>query len=103
MLDRPFYALTPQKRSSRWAGMLPPVVTYTRLELVRALPWYLIALAPALGGLAVGPLVYFFAREAKGHGVPEVMEAIALRGGAIRARVVAIKTLASAISSTCPE
>jgi CIC family chloride channel protein len=68
------------------------------LDLVRALPWYLVALAPALGGLVVGPLVYFFAREAKGHGVPEVMEAVALRGGAIRSRVVAIKTLASAIS-----
>lgn len=25
---------------------------------------------PAIGGLLVGPLVYFFAREAKGHGVP---------------------------------
>jgi CIC family chloride channel protein len=68
------------------------------LALVRALPWYVVAIAPALGGLVVGPLVYFFAREAKGHGVPEVMEAVALRGGAIRSRVVAIKTLASAIS-----
>ena len=27
-----------------------------------------IVLAPALGGLLVGPLVWFFAREAKGHG-----------------------------------
>jgi CIC family chloride channel protein len=46
----------------------------------------------------VGPLVYFFAREAKGHGVPEVMEAVALKGGVIRKRVVFVKTLASAIS-----
>ena len=68
------------------------------LELARALPAYLVVLAPALGGLIVGPLVYFFAREARGHGVPEVMEAVALRGGVIRPRVVAIKTLASAIS-----
>jgi len=46
----------------------------------------------------VGPLIYFFAREAKGHGVPEVMAAVALRGGVIRSRVVAIKALASAVS-----
>ena len=46
----------------------------------------------------MGPLIYFFAREAKGHGVPEVMAAVALRGGVIRKRVVSVKALASAIS-----
>jgi H+/Cl- antiporter ClcA len=55
-------------------------------------------LIPALGGAIVGPLIYFFAREAKGHGVPEVMAAVALRGGVIRKRIVAVKALASAIS-----
>ncbi|MBW2432578.1 MAG: chloride channel protein [Deltaproteobacteria bacterium] len=68
------------------------------LELVVNLPWYYRVLVPAVGGLIVGPLVYFFAREAKGHGVPEVMEAVALKGGVIRKRVVVVKTLASAIS-----
>jgi CIC family chloride channel protein len=53
---------------------------------------------PAAGGLVVGPLVYFFAREAKGHGVPEVMEAVALRKGVIRKRIVFLKTMASAVS-----
>ena len=53
---------------------------------------------PAAGGLVVGLLVYFGAREAKGHGVPEVMEAVALRGGFIRKRVALVKILASAIS-----
>ncbi|MFH1540230.1 MAG: hypothetical protein ABIH66_14845, partial [bacterium] len=33
---------------------------------------YYVILVPAIGGLFVGPLIYFFAREAKGHGVPEV-------------------------------
>ena len=37
-------------------------------------------LIPALGGLIFGPLIYKFARETKGHGVPEVMEAVALKG-----------------------
>ena len=54
-------------------------------------------LMPALGGLVVGPLVYYYAREAKGHGVPEVMEALELRGGIIRPRVVLIKALASSV------
>jgi CIC family chloride channel protein len=68
------------------------------LELVINLPWYYRVAVPAIGGLIVGPLVYFFAREAKGHGVPEVMEAVALKGGVIRKRVVVVKSLASAIS-----
>lgn len=59
-------------------------------------PWQLIVV-PTVGGLIVGLLVYFFAREAKGHGVPEVMEAVALRGGRIRPVVVVVKALASAI------
>lgn len=57
-----------------------------------------VVIIPALGGLIVGPLVYFFAQEAKGHGVPEVMEAVAIKGGRIRPRVALIKSLASAVS-----
>jgi len=58
---------------------------------------YYVILLPAIGGLAVGSLVYHFAPEAKGHGVPEVMEAVALKGGRIRPVVVLIKALASSI------
>lgn len=68
------------------------------LEAVEALPWWWIVLVPAAGGLVVGPLVHFFAREAKGHGVPEVMEAVALRSGFIRPRLVVVKSLASAVT-----
>jgi CIC family chloride channel protein len=59
-------------------------------------PFHLLII-PALGGAIVGPMIYFFAREAKGHGVPEVMEAVALRGGRIRPRVALVKSLASSI------
>ncbi|MFH0844481.1 MAG: chloride channel protein [Pseudomonadota bacterium] len=67
------------------------------LALVKSTPWYLKLLIPAFGGLIVGPITYFLAREAKGHGVPEVMEAVALKGGIIRKRIVFIKSIASAV------
>ena len=52
----------------------------------------------AAAGLIVGFMIDRWAKEAKGHGVPEVMEAIALHGGRIRARVAAVKVVASAIT-----
>jgi len=58
--------------------------------------WWL-PVIPALGGLLVGPIVYRFASEAKGHGVPEVMNAVARLGGIIRPRVAVAKSVASAI------
>jgi len=58
---------------------------------------YFIVIIPAIGGLFVGVLTYYFARETKGHGVPEVMAAVTLHGGKIRPRVAAVKALASAI------
>ena len=67
------------------------------LELARLTPWYFRIWIPALGGLVVGSLVYFLAREAKGHGVPEVIEAVTLRSGMIRKRVVFVKCVVSAI------
>lgn len=66
-------------------------------QLLSFMDDYYIILIPAAGGLLVGALVYYFAREAKGHGVPEVMEAVALRGGRIRPRVALVKILASSI------
>ncbi|HEX4401624.1 MAG TPA: chloride channel protein [Galbitalea sp.] len=65
------------------------------------LPWLGLAfyvLIPIIGGLLYGPLVYRFAREARGHGVPEVMVAVAENGGRIRPRVAAVKALASALT-----
>jgi CIC family chloride channel protein len=57
-----------------------------------------VLLVPIAGGLIVGPLVRFFAPEAEGHGVPEVIEAVIMRGGRIRKRVATVKSLASALT-----
>lgn len=59
---------------------------------------YHVIILPAIGGLLVGPIVYFVAPEAKGHGVPEVMTAVATRGGRIRPVVVLAKAVCSAIT-----
>jgi chloride channel protein, CIC family len=57
-----------------------------------------IVLIPVVGGLVVTFLVSKFAPEARGHGVPEVMDAIFYREGRIRPVVAAVKSLASALS-----
>jgi CIC family chloride channel protein len=56
------------------------------------------AVLPALGGLVVGPIVNRFAPETKGHGVPEVLEAVTIKGGVIRSRVAAVKILVSSLT-----
>jgi chloride channel protein, CIC family len=64
------------------------------------LPWLGVAffvVIPVVGGLIYGPLIYRFAREARGHGVPEVMIAVAENGGRIRPQVSVVKALASAL------
>ncbi len=68
------------------------------LAWAHTIPWYMKVLLPAAGGLVVGVVIHFMAREAKGHGVPEVMEAIALRRGHIRKRVALAKVIASAVT-----
>lgn len=70
----------------------------TLLENIISLPWYLKILIPAIGGLIVGPLIYKFAPEAKGHGVPEVMASLIEKGGRIRPRVALVKAVASSIT-----
>ena len=64
-----------------------------------ASPWgWLVIFVPVIGGLVVTFLVTNFAPEAKGHGVPEVMDAIFYRQGIIRPQVALVKSLASASS-----
>jgi CIC family chloride channel protein len=69
-------------------GVLAPALSFLgRANIVPVL---------IIGGIITSFIVERFAREAKGHGVPEVMAAVALRAGIIRPRVIAVKSLASA-------
>ncbi|MFO7654627.1 MAG: chloride channel protein [Candidatus Krumholzibacteriia bacterium] len=68
------------------------------VALLEPLPWWHKAMLPVIGGLVVGPLVHFLAREARGHGVPEVINAIVFKKGVIRPVVAAVKITASAIT-----
>lgn len=82
----------------KWISSLSFPGSGTVLENITAAPWYVIVAAPVVGGLIVGPIIHFLAQEAKGHGVPEVMQSLILRGGAIRPRVAFVKALASSIT-----
>jgi CIC family chloride channel protein len=82
----------------RWLIDVVSFVSFTWLpEALSGLGRTYLLIAPMAGGLLVGSLTFRYAREAKGHGVPEVMAAVALRGGRIRPRVALIKALASSI------
>ncbi|HEY2035346.1 MAG TPA: chloride channel protein [Rhizomicrobium sp.] len=62
-------------------------------------PWGpLVILVPVIGGMGVVFLVRTFAPEARGHGVPEVMDAIFYKEGKIRPAVAIVKSLASALA-----
>ena len=61
-------------------------------------PWgVFVILVPVLGAIIVTLLVTKFAPEARGHGVPEVMDAVYYAEGRIRPVVAAVKSLASAV------
>jgi CIC family chloride channel protein len=57
-----------------------------------------IILLPAFGGLIVGPITMRIAQETKGAGIPEVMEAVALRKGRLKKKTGLLKIIASSIT-----
>ncbi len=59
---------------------------------------YMLILLPTIGAILVGIITSTFASEAKGHGVPEVMDALCRKGGKIRPRVAFAKAISSALT-----
>ena len=97
---------------SALVGVLCGFVVYIFLWLIDFFKWiffdngrtalsflgeYYVIILPAIGGLIVGILINFLAKEARGHGVPEVIADVAVRNGLIPYKVVVIKTFAASI------
>jgi len=80
-----------------WSTPELPSEHWSLLAWMETLPWYWLVLAPTVGGFFVGLIVHYGASEARGHGVPEVMAAVATKGGKIRPRVAGVKALASSL------
>lgn len=59
--------------------------------------WWIIVL-PALGGLLAGPILTRYLPEGRASGIPNVMEALILRNGRIRARVIPLKLLLTSLA-----
>ena len=55
-------------------------------------------LVPMIGGLIVGLMARYGSERIRGHGIPEAIEAILLKGGQIQPRVAILKPVSSAIS-----
>lgn len=72
---------------------------YDASRFTPAAPWgVFVVLVPVVGGLAVTWIVSTFAPEAKGHGVPEVMDTIYYKRGVICSVVAVVKSIASALA-----
>ena len=57
-----------------------------------------VILVPVAGSTIVGLMAYYGSERIRGHGIPEAIEAILLRGSSIQPRVAVLKPLSTAIS-----
>src|SRR5579871_3589514 len=57
-----------------------------------------VILIPAAGGLVIGFMARYGSEKIRGHGIPEAIEAILMRGSRVEPRVAVLKPLSSAIS-----
>jgi CIC family chloride channel protein len=61
-------------------------------------PFWLVLLAPVVGGLVIGVMARFGSEKIRGHGMPEAIEAILVGGSRIAPRVALLKPISAAIS-----
>jgi CIC family chloride channel protein len=80
-------------------GYLPPSPAGegNAAETAMRRPWAL-PLVVAFGGLLSGLIVFLLAPEAEGHGTDAAIESFHRKAGRVRARIIPIKTIASAIT-----
>ncbi len=80
------------------------VFYYHRLSLAMAgpagsplSPW-IMPLVPVVGGMLVGLLAHYGSDKIRGHGIPEAIEAILLRGARVDPKVAVLKPLSAAVA-----
>ena len=61
-------------------------------------PWWLVLLAPVVGGLVIGLMARYGSEKIRGHGMPETIEAILMNGSRIQPRVAVLKPVSAAIA-----
>jgi len=59
---------------------------------------YFVILTPVIGGLIVGIMARYGSERIRGHGIPEAIEAILLKGAKVEPRVAILKPLSAAIA-----
>jgi H+/Cl- antiporter ClcA len=61
-------------------------------------PWWVIIIAPVVGGLIIGVMARYGSERIRGHGIPEALEAILFRRSKMMAKVAILKPISSAIA-----
>ena len=79
------------------------VFFYQRLSFAPASPanhmlGALVIAVPAIGGLIIGVMARFGSDKIRGHGIPEAIESILLRGSRVEPKLAFLKPLSAAIS-----
>ena len=86
----------------RLIGLITNLVFYQRMSTRLIAPGaghhqpLLILLAPVAGGLIVGLMARFGSEKIRGHGMPEAIEAILVRGSRVEPRVAVLKPISAA-------
>jgi len=88
----------------RLIGLITSLVFYQRVSFTLVAPGarhhspWLILLAPAAGGLAVGLMARYGSEKIRGHGMPEAIVAILTEKAVVAPRVALLKPVSAAIS-----
>ncbi|WP_310962042.1 chloride channel protein [Nocardioides terrisoli] len=88
----------------RLIGLITNAIFYHRVDTQLVAPgsghspWWVILLAPTLGGLVIGVMARYGSEKIRGHGMPEAIEAILLGGSKVEPRVAVLKPISSAIA-----
>lgn len=88
----------------RLIGLITNAIFYQRIDTALVAPggghdrWYVVLLAPIIGGLVIGIMARYGSEKIRGHGMPEAIEAILLGGSKVQPRVAVLKPVSSAIA-----